>query len=152
MDPDGPIDGIDQPDFRDVGAFVGAQFGDAVVAGGSGRKDLCNPVGRAPHAAFVQFLKITGDEEIGLHHGIDLIVLAGWRRRIADISDTVNDLVAAGRRPGEVVGVGVVLYVAYAHAIHAAGSECQRKPLHTNFHITVGRIGGRVLTRQLSND
>ena len=71
------VDGINQPDFADAGALINRDFDDLVMAGGTRREHLGDLVGRTAHAAHVEFLKIANNEDIGLHHRIDLVVLFG---------------------------------------------------------------------------
>ena len=61
------IDGVYEPDLGDAGALVDREFDDLVVAGGTGRKDFCNPVRGAPHAALIELVTVTHDENIGLY-------------------------------------------------------------------------------------
>ena len=69
------LDGIDEPDFADAGSLVSAKFNGLIVAGGTRREDLCEPVGGTAHAARIDLLEVGNDENIGLHYGVDLVVL-----------------------------------------------------------------------------
>ena len=69
-----PIGGVYEPDLGDAGALIDWEFDDLVVAGGIGRKDFCDPVRGAPHAALIELVTVTHDENIGLYHGVDLVI------------------------------------------------------------------------------
>ena len=94
VDRDGTIGGIYQPEFRDAGSFIGPQLGGSIVAGGRGREDFCDPVGSPAQATVIELLQVADDEEIGLYHGVDLIVATGADLRQADVKG--RDVGAAG--------------------------------------------------------
>ena len=81
MSPDEPIDahnptgGMNEPHLQHSGALIDRQPDGLVVAGGCGRANLREPVRRAAHAALIRLGENGSDQNIRLHHGIDLLVL-----------------------------------------------------------------------------
>ena len=74
------IGGVYEPDLGDAGALIDWEFDDLVVTGGTGRKNFCEPVRRAPHAALIELVTVTHDENIGLDNCVDFVVcFAGLR-------------------------------------------------------------------------
>ena len=68
------IEGMDEPDFAHARSLIGREFHRLVVAGRTRREDFRDPVRGTAHTSRIDFLRIRNDENIGLHHGVNLVV------------------------------------------------------------------------------
>jgi hypothetical protein len=82
-----------EPDFPDASTLVNRQFDDLVVSCSRWGKNLGDPVGRAAHAPYIEFLAVAHNQDVWLHHCIDLLVslIGTWQTDIKR-----SDICAAG--------------------------------------------------------
>jgi hypothetical protein len=69
------FDRMYEPNFAYPSALVSRQLNDLVVAGRIRRENLSDPVGSTPHTARINLLHITDNENVRLHHSVNLVVL-----------------------------------------------------------------------------
>ena len=77
VDTHSAINGLDEPNFAHSSTFVNRKFDAPIMIGGTWGYYFSQPVGGTPHTTRVELLKVGNDEDIGLQHGVNLVIVFG---------------------------------------------------------------------------